>query len=326
MNPTISIIIPVYNTENYLRQCLDSVIGQTYHNLEIICINDGSTDISWSILTEYAARDARIKLFNQPRNSGYARCLNLGLQYAQGDYIGFVDSDDWIEKDMYETFVRIIRQYPQADIIRGDFYCYQPSRKIDRAKHNVPVSLTKKLCVPRENQEVFKMEFAMWSGIYKRAFLEKNHILFHAIENQFFQDVSFTIITWALATNVYLVNKPVVHYRQDNPSSTVKNKSHILDIQREFVYTKQCLGQDYILLQEIINNLKIRCYWWNIKRLNVKEACWFIEACQQEVYNMIARESIDWKGVRLITRLRTYMWAFYPKFLIWYWKIYRCAK
>ncbi|MDR2579367.1 MAG: glycosyltransferase, partial [Fibromonadaceae bacterium] len=104
----ISIIIPVYNVEPYIRKCLDSVINQTYTNLEILLINDGSTDNSGSICDEYAEKDKRIKAFHQA-NKGLSSALNVGLENFTGDCLGFVDSDDWIEPDMFETLHNAIK-------------------------------------------------------------------------------------------------------------------------------------------------------------------------------------------------------------------------
>lgn len=102
----ISIIIPVHNVEQYLRQCIDSVINQTYKNLEIILVNDGSTDNSGKICDEYAAKDNRIEVIHK-QNGGVSSARNVGLDVATGDYIGFVDSDDYIEQDMYEYLFSI---------------------------------------------------------------------------------------------------------------------------------------------------------------------------------------------------------------------------
>lgn len=101
----ISIIVPVYNVEPYLRKCLDSILGQTYRDLEILIIDDGSTDGSGEICDEYAGKDDRIKVFHT-ENKGLSAARNLGLDNATGDWIGFVDSDDWIEPDMYEVLLR----------------------------------------------------------------------------------------------------------------------------------------------------------------------------------------------------------------------------
>ena len=114
-NAKISVIIPVYNREKSLKKCLDSVMGQTYKNLEIILVDDGSKDSSGVICDEYAAGDSRIKVIHQ-QNAGVAAARNAGLAMATGDYIGWVDSDDWIEPDMYEFMLDNAQKY-EADIV-----------------------------------------------------------------------------------------------------------------------------------------------------------------------------------------------------------------
>ena len=113
-SPLISIIIPVYNVEKYLRKCLDSICGQTYRNLEILCINDGSTDGSGAILDEYAGRDERIKVFNQ-KNAGLSAARNTGLEHAKGVWITGVDSDDYLAEDAYEY--ALSKSHDDVDII-----------------------------------------------------------------------------------------------------------------------------------------------------------------------------------------------------------------
>lgn len=111
----ISVIVPVYKVEPYLRKCLDSIVGQTYRNLEIILVDDGSPDNCGAICDEYAARDERIKVIHK-ENGGVASARNAGLAVASGDYIGWVDSDDWIETDMFERLLKGAEFY-DADIV-----------------------------------------------------------------------------------------------------------------------------------------------------------------------------------------------------------------
>lgn len=108
--PLISIIVPVYNVETFLRQCLDSIVTQTYKNLEIILVDDGSTDNSGKVCDEYAERDRRIKVIHKS-NSGVSSARNVGLNVATGKYIGFVDGDDWIEPDMYEYLLSLCQNF-----------------------------------------------------------------------------------------------------------------------------------------------------------------------------------------------------------------------
>ena len=117
----ISIIIPVYNVEQYLPKCLDSILAQTYKNLEIILVNDGSQDNSGKICDDYAKKDTRIKVIHQ-KNGGVAAARNMGLSIANGEWIGFLDSDDWIEQDMFEYLLNLTLKY-DADVAQcGIFF------------------------------------------------------------------------------------------------------------------------------------------------------------------------------------------------------------
>ena len=104
MNDLISIIVPVYKAEKYLRRCVDSILAQTYQNIEVLLIDDGSPDNSGEICDEYAEKDSRVRVFHKP-NGGVSSARNLGLKEAKGDYIGFVDADDYIDKTMYEVLL-----------------------------------------------------------------------------------------------------------------------------------------------------------------------------------------------------------------------------
>ena len=118
----VSIVIPIYNVEKYLRECLDSVIGQTLQDIEIICVNDGSKDSSLAIMQEYAERDERVKIIDKP-NSGYGNSMNRGFDMATGEYIGIVESDDYADANMFETLYRVAKE-ENADVVKGGFYYF----------------------------------------------------------------------------------------------------------------------------------------------------------------------------------------------------------
>ena len=111
----ISVIVPVYNSEKYLKACIDSIIKQTYTDLEIICVNDGSTDGSLEILREFACMDSRVVVHSQ-ENHGVSTARNVGLKFAHGEFVSFIDSDDEMELDMYELLIQTQNEY-QADIV-----------------------------------------------------------------------------------------------------------------------------------------------------------------------------------------------------------------
>ncbi len=168
-NPLISVIIPVYNTKNYLRRCLDSVSKQTYSNLEIICIDDGSSDGSQIIVDEFASRDARFKVLHK-QNEGESSARNAGLRMATGDYWTFVDCDDWLEKNMYEELVDKIRKY-HVDVVASAWYKDDEYNSI-KIENVLPVCTT---VIDKETllMYVYKRDYYrgfsyMWNKLYRR--------------------------------------------------------------------------------------------------------------------------------------------------------------
>ena len=116
----LSILIPVYNVSPYLRQCLDSLVGQSLKEIEFICVNDGSTDDSLSILKEYAAKDSRFVIIDK-ENGGYGKAMNVATSHAQGEYIGIVEPDDFVELNMFEVLYNKAKDY-DLDFLKSDFY------------------------------------------------------------------------------------------------------------------------------------------------------------------------------------------------------------
>ncbi|MDY4077588.1 MAG: glycosyltransferase family 2 protein [Clostridium sp.] len=133
MNELISIVVPVYNVEKYLKKCIDSIINQTYKNLEIILVNDGSTDNSGKICDEYVLKDNRIKVIHK-KNEGLSSARNLGIDISNGEYIIFVDSDDWIKKDMIKKLYEIIQKDNSDISICNYFLSYNEEDQIQKEK------------------------------------------------------------------------------------------------------------------------------------------------------------------------------------------------
>ena len=118
--PKVSIVVPIYNVERYLRKCLDSIRNQTLKDIEIICVDDGSTDSSGIILDEYARQDSRFCIVHK-KNEGYGKAMNVGIGLATAPYVGVVESDDWIEPDMYENMLTLM-EMQKVDALKTDFY------------------------------------------------------------------------------------------------------------------------------------------------------------------------------------------------------------
>ena len=120
--PKVSVIVPVYNVEAYLRQCLESLINQTLQEIEFICINDGSNDSSLEILYEFKKKDKRIRVVDK-KNTGYGDTVNIGINMAAGEYIGILESDDFATLNMYKILYEKAIEY-DADLVKGNYYCY----------------------------------------------------------------------------------------------------------------------------------------------------------------------------------------------------------
>ena len=202
----VSLIIPVYNTEKYLRVCLDSVIGQTLTSIEIICINDASTDSSLDILNEYAKNDTRIKITNLKENKGAAVARNTGIKQAQGEYIGFIDSDDFIDLDFYEKlYNRAIET--DSDITKSNL-SYENNPLIKNSEHYCNLDAVKKN----------KINFIhIPTSIFKSSFLKESNVLFP--ENlKCAEDSVFEVKIAVLANKIELVEEVFYHYVWRNNS------------------------------------------------------------------------------------------------------------
>ena len=193
----ISIIIPVYNVEQYLNQCIDSIVNQTYKNLEIILVDDGSTDNSSRICDEYALQDKRIKVIHK-ENGGVSSARNFGLNIAKGEYIGFVDSDDFIERDMYEILIKTL---------------------ISTNSQIVSCSINNNKYVIKQNEtfnkkEIFrkikKLPCSVWNKLFSRVVL--NEILFR--EDIFIgEDLLFVFQAFTKANQITFIKDNKYHYR-----------------------------------------------------------------------------------------------------------------
>lgn len=217
-NIKISIIIPVYNTEKYLRKCLESVVNQTLKDIEIICVNDGSTDNSLKILEEFARLDKRIILKSQ-KNKGQAFARNLGLDIAKGEYIGFVDSDDWIDLDYFEKMYAAAKKH-NADLTCCSIkriYPFKQSWRIKVIKEEVFDSVEEKYNFAQVPKQCYPV-----NKIFKRSELLKHNLRFP--EGRYFEDIAFTMR--ALFYLEKMVTVPnITYWYWANMNSTVKNKN-----------------------------------------------------------------------------------------------------
>ena len=244
----VSVIIPVFNTKKFLPQCIESLRQQTLKDIEIISVDDGSTDGSYELLLEYSKLDNRIKVLKNARK-GVGAARNTGFDYATGDYIGFVDSDDFVENTMYEKlYTKAILN--AVDIAIGGVSLYYADTK--REEGFRPEDLyTQYEAYPFFNAKRFPeiiQNIGIWDRIYKKNFLIQNAIL--NTEDIGFEDHFFTIQTMALADRVCVVNEPFYKYRKNVGTSLTDNEKkidkHKLDIIEMGRRSKQFLKAEYV--------------------------------------------------------------------------------
>lgn len=216
--PLISVIIPVYNSGDFLVSCLDSLSKQDADSIEFICVNDGSTDQSPSVLDARAASDSRFRVIHQ-QNGGYGKAMNAGLAFAKGAYIGIVEPDDWVEPDMFSTLLRLAEQ-SRADVAKAD-YAGETERG-SRLGCKYATLSEGATFEPTELPEFLFGSPAIWCGLYRREWLIENGIRFSETPRASFQDLGFGMRTWALARKIVVTPRSLYHYREDNPNSSIR--------------------------------------------------------------------------------------------------------
>ena len=224
--PKISVIIPVYNTEKYLRECLDSVVNQTLKDIEIICVDDGSTDCSLSILREYEARDSRVKVFTQEKsNAGAAR--NVGLSKANGEYLAFLDSDDYFEPVMLEHMLACARERA-ADVVVCRYHTFDErtgNTFYSCAGINMAHLPTKKVFSYHEVKQVCFTDIAgfPWNKLFKRRLVTEKQLCFQ--EQPVFNDALFTYSAMISAEKALTVlDESLVCYRARAASDSITDR------------------------------------------------------------------------------------------------------
>lgn len=223
-NIKVSIIVPVYNVENYLRQCLDSVLNQTLKEIEVICVNDGSTDNSKQILEAYRKKDSRIKIINK-KNAGQGAARNRGIEYAKGEYIGFVDSDDWIDINMFEKLYKNAK-FNNSDIVMCPILLINETD--GNLNREIPYFDLKCFdegfddCVFNYKQTknfIHDITVNVYNKIFRREFI--NNINARFPEGLIFEDVPFFYQTYLGARRISLIRDYLYFHRVNRPSSTI---------------------------------------------------------------------------------------------------------
>lgn len=273
-NIAVSIIIPTYNVERYLEQCMNSVLRQTLKNIEIICVNDGSTDNCPAMLAEYQKQDKRVKIINQA-NGGYGKAMNAGIAAASGEYIGIVEPDDFVLPNMFKTLYSCAKKN-DCEIVKSDFFRFTGEGKslrktywhIAKEQHNY-----NRVIDPKQEKDCFRFVMNTWCGIYKREFLQKYNINHNETPGASFQDNGFWFKGFCCARRIYFLDKAFYMNRRDNPGSSVANKEKVYcgNTEYQLIYDWLCdnpsVKADFT---DVFMMKKLHTYMFNLRRIAPK--------------------------------------------------------
>lgn len=291
--PLLSIIVPIYNVEQYLRRCVDSLCAQTYHNLEIILVDDGSPDCCGQICEEYAKIDSRIVVVHKS-NGGLSSARNAGLEIAKGDYIAFVDSDDWVDYDSYEKLLNLAQKYDARIVCAGRY-------DMDGATGEEMVGLCPEIEGIISGEEfsarIFRwdhMDSASWDKLYSRNLFED----IRYPEGVTGEDLPVTYRLALKAERCALGNFPFYHYFHRPGSITTSAFS-----EKDFYFPEcaiqieQFITKNYPAIAYSAKYLKVRALGWTVQMLDISPKATRMQYKQQEKkYRRLLR-----KEVRFIT-------------------------
>lgn len=251
MNPKVSIIVPIYNVEKYLDRCMDSLLNQTLKDIEIIMVDDGSPDNCPQMCDEYAKKDSRVKVVHK-ENAGLGYARNSGLDVATGEYVAFVDSDDYVALDMYENLYSAIKKWDTQMVLCGfNEVLYNKSEKgviTNMPIHPKVVDAKKEYLtniigqLPEKDKELY-YTYCVWNVLYSNEVIQKNHIRFKSERIYVSEDILFQVEYASRSSNILLLPTPYYNYCHNSNSLTRK-------------YDKNRFEKTIALYDEICNRLK----------------------------------------------------------------------
>lgn len=290
----VSIVIPVYNIEKYLRECLDSLVNQSFKDFEVICINDGSKDGSLVILEEYAKKDSRFKVISQT-NGGSGSARNNGLSKAKGKYVQFLDGDDYFEPEMLEKLYNLAEKH-QAEIAVCSSKKVDDEGNITETKNpNSPLNLN---LIPFNKvfnykdfpNDIFNLTgTAPWNKLYLREMLIKNNLTFPKLTGP--DDLCFVHMAIICAKKIVAIDNELINYRYNRPGSVQTYRAnHTIDIIRAFLFIKE-----FLISKNIFETVK-KAY----EQASMFSIRWEIGLCNSEQYEKFLKQlktefPNDWK-------------------------------
>lgn len=284
----ISVIMPSLNVAQYIRECMESVLKQTLQEIEVLCVDAGSTDGTLEILEGYAAEDARVRIIKSDQKS-YGHQINLGIKAASGQYIGIVETDDFIDASMYQNLYSYVGN-DAPDFVKCGFYDYAEigERKLicESSLKGLPETIGKLIDLQKEREKGFLVLNHIWAGVYRRDFLLEKGIRFNETPGASYQDTSFSMLVGLLADIGIYIEGSYYYYRRNNEHSSVKSSAKWRCVVDELEYVTQEMikkGKYSVDTQLLIWKYKPIFYFWNFLRLPEKERGRFLAEIRWEL-------------------------------------------
>lgn len=285
-NPLVSVIIAVYNTEDYLEECLDSLLNQTLENIEIICINDASTDSSLEILENYAKKDNRITIINNEKSSGPSITRNKGLKIAKGEYITFCDSDDKVELDAYE------RLYDFAKAHDNDVVCFNAVRfnytgvEWQSVLHAKSITGETFYQTNMVNNPELVYDTGIWNKFIKSEFFNKHDFKF--IEGVLYEDLLFSMEVLCNSSNIGIF--PEVKYywrvRENNIKSITQSVDNTKNLRDRILITNRIIE----LFNSFNHNILLETFYYKLIEIDILQFINELDVCIPEFKNIMCEE------------------------------------
>lgn len=284
MGKKVSVILPLLNAAGYIEKCLQSIIGQSLKEIEIICVDAGSTDGTCELLRKYAGIDERIRVVHSGQKS-YGHQVNLGIELSEGEYIGIVEADDYIEKDMYEILYRNAHG-SGADYARANAW-YTLSfageeRRIPHARNRIRDGYYGRLIHVEEEPEamLYSDYINIWDGIYSRDFLNRKKIRLHESPGASYQDAGFAILCGVECEKIMFLEDYLYCYCLDNNGSSVKDQEKYKCTLDEFAWIGEELrrrGKTEEKYEVLYRSFLMDACCWNVHRLTREYRQRFLE-------------------------------------------------
>ena len=308
--PEISVIVPVYNSEKYLKKCLDSIIAQTFKDIEIICVNDGSPDNSADILEEYASKDSRIKIITQ-KNQGLSGARNAGMEIASGKYIYFCDADDFIHHQCLEIAHHFASKY-NADLVSFKFVENDDIelRNLTLDPENIEHKISENPVLEGSYRQKFKINFNVWSKLYKKELL--NGINF--IPRLYSEDYPYTFAVLSKKPKTVILSQALYFYTI-NTGSIIRQKAtpqQIKDYHKGIsyiydIYNKPELKKELDFLKvDMLPNL-LKQQFNRCRRADKSVRPDMFAAFKAELLDLKSKNFLSWRGHKL-SRYIKYLW------------------